>query len=191
MKSAWYPSQAAAGSGVRRRRSGRLPTSGVSGHQAYLPTQEAPAAPRARVSDSHVPTGGRQGAPGATPERPAPFDPGGSPAWVRRGFRLTRSQDFDRAMRSGRSARSSTLAFFVSDNELGRPRVGFAVSRKLGTAVVRNRVRRRLRELVRPLAATTRVGRDVVIVARAGALGAEYRRLREELNELWMRSVAS
>lgn len=104
--------------------------------------------------------------------------------------RLLRTADFDRALGKGRRASSPYLALFVSDNEVGRPRVGFAVSRKLGNAVVRNRIKRRLRELVRPLAQTTQTGRDVVIVARPLAIDAEYARLSEELSTLWARSVA-
>lgn len=104
---------------------------------------------------------------------------------MQRPSRLLRSSDFDRTLRSGRRAASEYLAVFVSDNELGRPRVGFAVSRKLGNAVVRNRVRRRLRELVRPLVTRAKGGRDVVIVARARAVDAEFARLRQEIEMLW------
>lgn len=100
-------------------------------------------------------------------------------------YRLLSSSDFDRALRSGRRAGSPYLALFVSDNELGRPRVGLAVSRKLGNAVMRNRIKRRLRAAVLPLVMTAQGGRDVVIVARARAVDAEYGRLRQELAMLW------
>lgn len=108
---------------------------------------------------------------------------------MKQRFRLARTGDFDRALRSGRRARSASLAVYVSDNGLGRPRVGLTVSRKLGSAVVRNRIKRRLRELAWPLAQRTQVGRDVVIVARGRAMGVEPARLREELEELWARLV--
>jgi ribonuclease P protein component len=104
---------------------------------------------------------------------------------VQRQARLRRSADFDRTLRSGRRAASDYLALFVSDNELGRPRVGLAVSRKLGNAVVRNRIKRRLREVVRPLVTRAKGGRDVVIVARARAVDAEIARLRQEMEMLW------
>ena len=107
---------------------------------------------------------------------------------MKRHSRLLRSADFDRTLRAGRRAASDYLAVFVSDNELGRPRVGLAVSRKLGNAVVRNRIKRRLRELVRPLVTRATSGRDVVIVARARAGDAEFARLRQEIEMLWAKS---
>ena len=104
---------------------------------------------------------------------------------MQRRSRLLRSGDFDRTLRSGRRTSSDYLALFVSDNDLGRARVGFAVSRKLGNAVIRNRIKRRLRELVRPLILRAQGGRDVVIVARARAVDAGFARLRQEIEMLW------
>jgi ribonuclease P protein component len=143
------------------------------------------------------PGGSRSSRPGAaravtsSPRHPAAAPSRAGPSGSRRAgpvkhrYRLLRSSDFDRTLKAGRRASSAYLALFVSDNELGRPRVGLAVSRKLGNAVVRNTIKRRLREAVRPLVMTAQLGRDVVIVARARAVDAEYARLRQELEMLW------
>ena len=67
------------------------------------------------------------------------------------------------------------------------PRIGLAVSGRLGNAVVRNRVKRRLRALVGPLAGRSRAGRDVVIVARPAAIDADAARLRDEVLKVWQK----
>ena len=56
-------------------------------------------------------------------------------------------------------------------------RVGFTVSAKLGGAVTRNRIRRRLRELYRLHEPEFRAGTELVVVARSRAAGAEWRKL--------------
>jgi ribonuclease P protein component len=70
--------------------------------------------------------------------------------------------------------------------ESGAVRVGFTVSRQVGGAVERNRVRRRLREIVRVLAATggggLRPGHDYVLIGRRAALAAPFGEMIRELN---------
>lgn len=69
------------------------------------------------------------------------------------------------------------------EKDAGRPRFGFTVTKKLGSAVVRNRIRRRLKEAVRDIAATKALpGFDYVIVARESALSAVFRTLVNDLS---------
>ena len=63
-------------------------------------------------------------------------------------------------------------------NGLDRPRVGFATGRKLGGAVVRNRVRRRLREIMRSLESRLEPGWDILIVVRPAGAAAASAELR-------------
>jgi ribonuclease P protein component len=70
-------------------------------------------------------------------------------------------------------------------------RVGFTVSRKVGNAVVRNRVRRRLREVARlEIPGQARPDLDYVLVGRQAALARDFSALRQELHEALKRLKA-
>jgi len=97
--------------------------------------------------------------------------------------RLTRRTDF-RAASTG--IRASAAAFVVQARrraEDGPVRVGFTVSKQVGNAVERNRVRRRLREIVRLTAdGEMRAGHDYVLIGRRAALALPFREMRQELD---------
>ena len=81
---------------------------------------------------------------------------------------------FRRLYRKGDSAVTRYFVIYCRGNTLGKNRVGFTVGKKLGKAVVRNRVRRRLREIYRLNEEQIRCGYDLVIVARTAAVGARF-----------------
>ena len=83
---------------------------------------------------------------------------------------------FRRLYRSPAHA-DSYLVLYVRKNRLGVNRVGITVSKKLGHAVVRNRTRRRLREIYRLNESRFQPGWDLVVVARCRAVDAEFDRL--------------
>ena len=88
----------------------------------------------------------------------------------RRPGRLSRSGDFERAYRRGRSVASRHFVLYVFPRgHADEPRVGISVSRRLGGAVVRNRVKRLLREALRARGDQLERGHDYVVVARPDA----------------------
>jgi ribonuclease P protein component len=98
--------------------------------------------------------------------------------------RLRRSADFAATIRGGRRAgRGSVVVhlFLEEPAHASTARAGFVVSKAVGNAVVRNRVRRRLRHLVRPLLSDLPPGALLVIRALPAAAAATYAALGDDL----------
>ena len=85
--------------------------------------------------------------------------------------------EFRRIYRKGKSAVSPALVMYCQRNRQGKSRLGITVSTKLGGAVVRNRVRRQLREIYRLNKPDMLPGYDVILVARIKAVHTPYRKL--------------
>jgi ribonuclease P protein component len=119
-----------------------------------------------------------------------------APRAVQRRHRLSRSRDFDAVYRHGRSVstRFLVLYWFPRDDAEGEPRLGLAVPRAIGGAVVRNRVKRQLREAWRTVLPRVGHGQDYVLIARPGlpeaadARGGEW--LRERVDEVLAKAAA-
>jgi len=84
---------------------------------------------------------------------------------------------FRRLYQKGRSAANKYLVLYCRKNGSQENRIGLTVSAKLGHAVVRNRVRRRLREIYRLHEIQFQPGWDIVVVARSRAVDAPYKKL--------------
>jgi ribonuclease P protein component len=97
---------------------------------------------------------------------------------VQRRYRLSRSRDFDAVYRQGRSVstRFLTLYWFPREDGGAEPRLGLSVPKSNGPAVVRNRVKRHLREIWRALLPQVRTGQDYVLIARPGLAEAAEQR---------------
>ena len=85
---------------------------------------------------------------------------------MQRRFRLTRSEDFERARRSGKSYANRLVVLVVHENDAGHARVGVAAGRTVGNAVKRNRAKRLLRAAMGALLTSVRPGWDMVLIAR-------------------------
>ena len=100
--------------------------------------------------------------------------------------RLRRREDFQRVLSTGRSRADNYLVLKLSDGTGIQSRIGLVTSKKVGGAVERNRVRRRLREIIRPL--VIKPGADLVIIARSSAGAAPFATLEMSVKGLFKRA---
>ena len=105
---------------------------------------------------------------------------------MQRDSRLRKSSDFAAVWSEGRTRVDKLFVLKVRPNGFGVTRFGFSVSKRIGNAVARNRVKRRLREAVR--AAPVEAGFDIVIVARNGAAEADFAKIERSIHNLLRRA---
>ena len=101
-------------------------------------------------------------------------------------MRITKRPDFLRANAGQKAASSIAIIRMIAspDAKADTCRVGFTVSSACGNAVVRNRIKRRLRAAVTTLWSThARAGYDYVIIGKAGSDKAEYQTILDELSK--------
>lgn len=100
--------------------------------------------------------------------------------------RLRKTADFKTAWAEGRSCADRLFVVKVRPNGQAATRFGFSVSKRVGNAVVRNRVKRLLRETARSI--PVEEGFDIVIVARNTAARSDFARFKRSINALLRRA---
>jgi ribonuclease P protein component len=105
-------------------------------------------------------------------------------------YRLRANADFERLRREGRTLVHPLLVLSVQPNDLEYSRFGFAVGRRIGKAVIRNRIKRRMRESVRTRLQNREIaaGWDVVFIARRPIREASFHQVDEAIGLVLRRS---
>lgn len=98
--------------------------------------------------------------------------------------RVKKRRDFTRVYQRGKSHAGKYIVLYRYKTRLDTYRVGFTVSKKVGNAVVRNKVRRRLKEIARLQPELFQPGRDYILIARPAAAQVTYRELERDLESL-------
>jgi ribonuclease P protein component len=103
---------------------------------------------------------------------------------LKRIYRLRQRSRFDQIRREGKCWAAPLVVLCVLPNDLAWSRFGFSASRRVGKAVVRNRVRRRMREVVRLRQTGIAPGWDLVFIARQPIVRADYQEIEEAIEQL-------
>lgn len=109
---------------------------------------------------------------------------------LRKERRLAKRSAWERVYQQGRSWAHPLVVLYTLPVPPPELRFGVAVGRRIGGAVVRNRVKRRLRHILRDLEPRVRPGLYAVVTARASAATASYAALREVVERLLQRAGA-
>ena len=107
---------------------------------------------------------------------------------MKRHYRLRRNSHFLRVRRFGKTYASPLMVLAFVRNELNHSRFGFVVSKRLGNAVQRNKVKRRLREATRVRLPSIKSGFDLVFIARRPITQAAYEEIEQSLEHLLMKA---
>ncbi|NLJ34313.1 MAG: ribonuclease P protein component [Firmicutes bacterium] len=99
--------------------------------------------------------------------------------------RLRRRSDFAWVYRRGRSYANKYLVIYVLPNNMALTRFGFSVGKRMGNAVQRNRIRRRLREICRLHLGELKDGYDIIVIPRNPAPETNHDTLRGALRHLF------
>ena len=109
---------------------------------------------------------------------------------MERRLRLRDEADFRRVRASGRAWANRGLTLLVAPNALSHNRYGFVVSKRVGKAVTRNLVKRRLREVLRQLDRAERIppGHDLALIVRPALAEASFAEARDAVTDLLARA---
>jgi ribonuclease P protein component len=103
---------------------------------------------------------------------------------MKREYRLRRNSDFQRVRRIGKSYASPLMVLAFLRNGLDHSRFGFVVNRRLGKAVRRNKIKRRMREATRLRISKIKPGFDLVFIARQPIAQASYKKIEHGMDYL-------
>ena len=107
---------------------------------------------------------------------------------MQRRHRLKKSAEFQRVRALRQSWAHPLMVLYVAPNDVGITRVGISTTKRLGNAVVRNHVKRLVREAARGFLPTMLTGRDLVFAARGAAAEASYQQVRQSMENLLNRA---
>ncbi len=107
---------------------------------------------------------------------------------MNRKYRLKSSTDFKRVRRTGKSYAHPLAILIVAPNEYGLSRCGVVASKALGSAVARNRTKRRMRAVIQSYLPALPSGWDMILIARPLFLEAEWSELRKAIADLLRRA---
>ena len=104
-----------------------------------------------------------------------------------KSFRLTKNFEFKKVYEARRRWSSPFFTMYVKKNQLDKTRLGVSISKKVGKSVLRNKIKRRIKEIFRNNMEKIKKGYDVVISVKPEAANADFKSMENQLKLLLKR----
>ena len=104
---------------------------------------------------------------------------------MEKDLRLRKNIDFQAAFKKGKSSWNRQFTLLIKKNNLGKSRIGFTITKKYGTAVERNKLKRRLREIIRNNKQILFKGYDIVLIPKASTKDMSYQELESSVKHIF------
>ncbi|MBC8586711.1 ribonuclease P protein component [Paratissierella segnis] len=96
-------------------------------------------------------------------------------------YRLRKNIEFKRVYNKGKNYWNGDLTLYVKKNGLRETRLGITITKKIGNAVVRNKIRRRIKEIYRLNHHRVKNGYDLIFIPKKNVVGLSYKELEKSL----------
>ncbi|RSL29619.1 ribonuclease P protein component [Salibacterium salarium] len=104
---------------------------------------------------------------------------------MKKKYKIKKNHEFSRIFEKGKSSANRQFVIYVLDkHEQSHFRAGLTVSKKMGNAVTRNRIKRLLREAVREMSEELQEGKDYIIIARKPVVQMDYEEIKKSLKHV-------
>ncbi|NLC04036.1 MAG: ribonuclease P protein component [Tissierellia bacterium] len=98
-----------------------------------------------------------------------------------KSYRLRKNMEFKRVYSGGKSYWNRNLVLYVRKNGLENSRIGITITKKIGNAVVRNRIRRRMKEIYRLKLGNIKSGYDLILIPKKNVIQISYKELESAM----------
>ncbi|MDI3480858.1 MAG: ribonuclease protein component [Tepidanaerobacteraceae bacterium] len=106
---------------------------------------------------------------------------------MQRYLRLTKNFEFKNVYRAGKRLSCPYFNVYIKENDLKTARLGVSISKKIGKSVVRNRIKRRIKELFRHNIENIKKGIDIIISIKKDISKMDYKDLKREIKNILKR----
>lgn len=96
-------------------------------------------------------------------------------------YRLRKNMEFKRVYSGGKNYWNRNLILYVRKNDLKNSRIGITITKKIGNAVVRNRIRRRMKEIIRLRLGNIKNGYDLILIPKKNVIDISYKDLESAM----------